>query len=71
MIKINDKTYLAAHAIKSIRLVEPLEDDQLDYVLVSTFDGENYQAEPDSWQTLPQKLDELVFAVRTDSGLES
>lgn len=71
MIKINDKTYLAAHGIKSIRLVEPLEDDQLDYILVSTFDGENYQAEPDSWQTLPQKLDELVFAVRADSGLES
>jgi len=72
VIKINAKTYLAAHAIKAIRLVEPFDGgDELDYVLVSTFDGENYQAEPDSWQTLPQKLDELVFAVRADSGLES
>lgn len=72
MIKISDKTYLAAHAIKSIRLVEPFEggEGDLDYILVSTFDGENYQAQPDSWQTLTQKLDELVFAVRTDSGLE-
>lgn len=71
MIKINDKTYLAAHAIKSIRLVEPLEDDLLDYILVSTFDGENYQAEPESWQGLSTKLTELVEAVRVDSGLES
>ena len=71
MIKISDRVYLAAHAIKSIRHVTPLEDDALDYILVSTFDGENYQAEPESWQGLSSKLSELVEAVRTDSGLES
>lgn len=69
MIKINERTYLAAHAIKSIRHVTPTEDDLLDYILVSTFDGENYQAELETWQSFDQKLYELVEAVRADSGV--
>lgn len=71
MIKISDRVYLASHAIKSIRHVSSTEDDALDYILVTTFDGESYQAEPESWQGLSSKLDELVAAVRADSGLES
>lgn len=70
MIKISDRVYLASHAIKTIRFMEPTEEGGQDYILVSTFDGESYQAEPESWQGLSSKLDDLVAAVRADSGLE-
>lgn len=62
MIKINEREYLAAHAIKSIRKPEHHE-----YINVTTFDGETFTVRADYGKSIYDKLDELIAAVRADS----
>jgi hypothetical protein len=62
MIKINERTYLAAHAIKAI-----VKSEYHEYINVQTFDGECYTAQADYGKSIYDKLDELVAAVQADS----
>lgn len=62
MIKINDREYVAAHAVKSIR-----KPEHHDYINVTTFDGETFTVRADYGKSIYDKLDELVAAVREDS----
>jgi len=64
MIKINERTYVAAQHIKSIS-----KPEGYDYIRVTMFDGETHTVEPDTDQSVYAKLDELVAAVRADSGI--
>jgi hypothetical protein len=63
MIKINDREYVAAHAVKSIR-----KPEHHDYINVTTFDGETFTVHADYGKSIYDKLDELVAAVREDSS---
>lgn len=62
MIKINERQYVAASAIKSIR-----KPEHYDYITVTTFDGEAFSVIADYGKSIYDKLDELVEAVRKDS----
>lgn len=64
MIKINERTYVAAQHIKSLSKPEGYE-----YIRVTMFDGETHTVNADHGQTIYDKLDELVAAVRADSGI--
>lgn len=61
MIKINERTYVAAQHIKSLSLPE-----DYDYVRVTLVTGETYTVEPDADQSAADKLEQLVVAVRGD-----
>lgn len=62
MIKLSDRVYVAASAVKSIEKSEYHE-----YIIVKTFDGEQHSVVADYGQSIYRKLDELVAAVREDS----
>lgn len=59
MIKLSDRVYVAASAVKSIE-----KSQYHDYLIVKTFDGEQYSVVADYGQSIYRKLDELVEAVR-------
>lgn len=64
MIKLSDKVYVSASAIQSI-----CRSDYGDHIIVKTFDGDVYSVDPDFGQAGYEKLNELVQAVRQDSGV--
>lgn len=64
MIKINERTYVVAQHIKSLS-----KPEGYDYIRVTMFDGEVHTVQPEYGQTIYDKLDELVAAVRADSGI--
>jgi len=64
MIKLSDSFYISASAVKAIRKSEYHE-----YIIVETFDAESHSVVPDYGQSIYRKLDELVEAVRKDSGV--
>lgn len=62
MIKLSDRVYVSASAVKSIE-----KSEYHDYIIVKTFDGEQHSVVADYGQSIYRKLDELVEAVRKDS----
>lgn len=64
MIKLSDRVYVSASGVKSIQ-----KSEYHDYVIVTMFDGESHSVVADYGQSIYRKLDELVEAVRKDSGL--
>lgn len=62
MIKLSDRVYVSASAVKSIE-----KSEYHDYIIVKTFDGEQHSVLADYGQSIYRKLDELVEAVRKDS----
>lgn len=64
MIKLSDSVYISASAVKAIRKPEYHE-----HIIVETFDGESHSVVADYGQSIYRKLDELVEAVRRDSGV--
>lgn len=62
MIKLSDKVYLSAAAIKSIK-----KSDYHEYIIVETFDGDQHSVVADYGQSIYRKLDELVAAVRKNT----
>lgn len=62
MIKLSDRVYVSASAVKSIE-----KSEYHDYIIVKTFDGEQHSVVADYGQSIYRKLDELVKAVRKDS----
>lgn len=62
MIKLSDRLYVSASAVKSIQKSEYHE-----YIIVETFDGDKHSVVADYGQSIYRKLDELVEAVRKDS----
>lgn len=66
MIKLSDTLYISASAVKTIR-----KSDYHEYIIVETFDGESHSVVADYGQSIYRKLDELVEAVRKDSGVSS
>jgi hypothetical protein len=65
MIKLTDKVYVAAHAIKSIE-----KSEYHDYITVRLFDGESHTIYADYGKGIYETLDRLVAEVRADSGIE-
>jgi hypothetical protein len=59
VIKINERTYVAAQHIKSIS-----KPEGYDYVRVTMFDGETHTVEPVADASVDELLIELVNAVR-------
>ena len=62
MIKLSDRVYVSASAVKSIE-----KSEYHDYIIVKMFDGEQHSVVADYGQSIYRKLDELVEAVRKDS----
>jgi len=63
VIKLTDKVYVAAHAIKSIQ-----KNDYHDYLTVTTFDGDRHTVYADYGRGIYATLDRLVREVREASG---